>query len=66
MQKPDGIFRGTCERSGEFNELVEIAKEKYERDQREKKGEINKKQDNVCETQESEIIYIDDNEDVKK
>ncbi|CAG8779941.1 19684_t:CDS:2, partial [Racocetra persica] len=30
MQKPDGIFRKMCERSGEFAELMEIAKQKYE------------------------------------
>ncbi|CAG8496995.1 12244_t:CDS:2 [Dentiscutata heterogama] len=30
MQKPDGLFRGMCERSGEFAELMEIAKQKYE------------------------------------
>ncbi|CAG8704303.1 27994_t:CDS:2, partial [Dentiscutata erythropus] len=30
MQKPDGLFRGMCERSGEFVELMEIAKQKYE------------------------------------
>ncbi|CAG8537245.1 20906_t:CDS:10, partial [Racocetra persica] len=30
MQKSDGLFRGMCERSGEFAELIEIAKQKYE------------------------------------
>ncbi|KAF0367633.1 ABC transporter [Gigaspora margarita] len=30
MQKPDGVFRGMCERSGELAELMEIAKQKYE------------------------------------
>ncbi|RIB24070.1 P-loop containing nucleoside triphosphate hydrolase protein [Gigaspora rosea] len=30
MQKPDGLFREMCERSGEFAELMEIAKQKYE------------------------------------
>ncbi|CAG8500171.1 1249_t:CDS:2 [Racocetra fulgida] len=30
MQKPDGWFRGLCDRSGEFTELMEIAKQKYE------------------------------------
>ncbi|CAG8547028.1 11089_t:CDS:10 [Funneliformis mosseae] len=36
MQKPDGMFRGMCERSGELNELLEVAKEKYEK-QKERK-----------------------------
>ncbi|CAG8602800.1 21542_t:CDS:10 [Gigaspora margarita] len=31
MQKPDGVFRGMCERSGELAELMEIAKQKYEK-----------------------------------
>ena len=35
IQKPNGIFRGMCERSGDFNELFEIAKEKYERGRKE-------------------------------
>jgi hypothetical protein len=39
MQKPNGIFRGMCERSNDFNELFEIAKEKFNRDQKEN-GEI--------------------------
>ncbi|CAG8776845.1 16170_t:CDS:2, partial [Racocetra fulgida] len=30
MQKLDGLFREMCERSGEFAELMEIAKQKYE------------------------------------
>ncbi|CAG8833152.1 19636_t:CDS:2, partial [Racocetra persica] len=30
MQKPDGWFRGMCEKSGEFTELMKIAKQKYE------------------------------------
>ncbi|CAG8498718.1 35739_t:CDS:2, partial [Racocetra persica] len=30
MQKPGGWFRGLCDRSGEFTELMEIAKQKYE------------------------------------
>ncbi|RIB06325.1 ABC transporter [Gigaspora rosea] len=30
MQKSDGLFREMCERSGEFAELMEIAKQKYE------------------------------------
>ncbi|CAG8789762.1 25600_t:CDS:2, partial [Dentiscutata erythropus] len=30
MQKPDGLFREMCEKSGEFVELIEIAKQKYE------------------------------------
>ncbi|RIB17410.1 hypothetical protein C2G38_2088318 [Gigaspora rosea] len=30
MQKSDGPFREMCERSGEFAELMEIAKQKYE------------------------------------
>ncbi|CAG8655987.1 17175_t:CDS:2, partial [Dentiscutata heterogama] len=30
MQKPDGLFKEMCERSGEFTELIEIAKQKYE------------------------------------
>ncbi|CAG8440521.1 10797_t:CDS:10 [Scutellospora calospora] len=30
LQKPDGIFRGMCENSGEFAELMELAKQKYE------------------------------------
>ncbi|CAG8856662.1 40660_t:CDS:2, partial [Gigaspora margarita] len=30
MQKSDGLFRKMCERSGEFAELMEIAKQKYE------------------------------------
>ncbi|CAG8605311.1 6053_t:CDS:2, partial [Racocetra fulgida] len=30
MQKPDGLFRGICEKSGEFAELIEIAKQKCE------------------------------------
>ena len=75
MQNPNGIFKGMCERSGEFNELFEISKEKYERDQKEKgvKEEIiNEKQTVIKqedEKQESEIINIEeevnDNEDVK-
>ena len=75
MQNPDGIFRGMCEKSGEFNELFEIAKEKYGRDQKEKgmKEEIiNEKQvvKPEDEKQESEIINIeekvDDSENLKK
>ncbi|CAG8727207.1 6738_t:CDS:2, partial [Racocetra persica] len=31
MQKPDGWFRGMCEKSGEFAELIEIAKQEYEK-----------------------------------
>ncbi|CAG8608724.1 18280_t:CDS:2, partial [Racocetra fulgida] len=31
MQKPDGWFRGMCEKSGEFAELINIAKQKYEK-----------------------------------
>ncbi|CAG8684351.1 647_t:CDS:10 [Cetraspora pellucida] len=30
MQKPDGLFKEMCERSGEFAELIEIAKLKYD------------------------------------
>ncbi|CAG8798083.1 2619_t:CDS:2, partial [Racocetra fulgida] len=30
MQKPNGWFRGMCEKSGEFTELMKIAKQKYE------------------------------------
>ncbi|RIB12612.1 P-loop containing nucleoside triphosphate hydrolase protein [Gigaspora rosea] len=30
MQKSDGLFRKMCEKSGEFAELMEIAKQKYE------------------------------------
>ncbi|CAG8746147.1 2894_t:CDS:10, partial [Cetraspora pellucida] len=30
MQKSDGMFRKMCERSGEFTELMEIAKQKFE------------------------------------
>ncbi|CAG8720739.1 46294_t:CDS:2 [Gigaspora margarita] len=30
IQKPDGLFREMCERSGEFAKLIEIAKQKYE------------------------------------
>ncbi|CAG8509080.1 10453_t:CDS:2 [Dentiscutata erythropus] len=30
MQKSNGWFRGICDRSGEFAELMEIAKQKYE------------------------------------
>ncbi|CAG8759895.1 27966_t:CDS:10, partial [Gigaspora margarita] len=30
IQKPDGLFREMCEKSGEFAELMEIAKQKYE------------------------------------
>ncbi|CAG8740969.1 9300_t:CDS:10, partial [Gigaspora margarita] len=30
MQNPDGLFREMCEKSGEFAELMEIAKQKYE------------------------------------
>ncbi|RIB17403.1 P-loop containing nucleoside triphosphate hydrolase protein [Gigaspora rosea] len=30
IQKSDGLFREMCERSGEFAELMEIAKQKYE------------------------------------
>ncbi|CAG8766742.1 1557_t:CDS:2, partial [Racocetra persica] len=30
MQKPDWWFRELCNRSGEFSELMKIAKQKYE------------------------------------
>jgi hypothetical protein len=56
MQKPDGMFRGMCERSGEFNELMEIAKEKYERDRNESKEESEKLIN----------IEVDENENLKK
>ncbi|CAG8465353.1 5760_t:CDS:10, partial [Scutellospora calospora] len=29
LQKPDSVFRGMCDRSGELGELIEIAKAKY-------------------------------------
>ncbi|GBB94362.1 hypothetical protein RclHR1_02340019 [Rhizophagus clarus] len=63
MQKPNGIFKGMCERSGEFNELFEIAKEKYESDQKLKKEDkiINEKQEVI--KQESEIINVEEKSD---
>lgn len=62
MQKPNGIFKGMCERSGEFNELFEIAKGKYGSDQKVKKEEINNEKQEVIK-QESEIINFEEKSD---
>lgn len=32
LQNPNSVFRAMCEKSGEFTELVEIAKIKYNAD----------------------------------
>ncbi|CAG8852307.1 30075_t:CDS:2, partial [Racocetra persica] len=32
LQKPDSMFRGMCDRSGDLEELVNIAKAKYDND----------------------------------
>jgi hypothetical protein len=59
MQKPNGSFKGMCERSGEFNELFEISKVKYEKDQKLKKEKISNEKQEVIK-QESEIINVEE------
>jgi hypothetical protein len=62
MQKSNGIFKGMCEKSGEFNELFEISKEKYESDQKIKKEKIINERQEIAK-QESEIINVEEKSD---